>query len=248
MFNKLQFAICFTIIISASVYAQSTKPGFPKILPRDLEVELALSSAPSHLQDEATVYVLGENGYELAIQGSNGWTCFVVRGPGIGPPSWDDMIAGWCYDEEGMKTMGLVTFDRAKYRSQGLSNEEIRNKINEGFATGKYLSPRKPGVIYMLSPVNKVPDHRTGKLFDYVPHVMYYAPNITNEDIGVPKSLHTGDPNYVFSGLPYLPIEGNPHGFMVQALGEKEGRQIVAKYKEMIEKVRKYVDLDIRYE
>lgn len=225
-------------------FGQSGKPGLPDILPRDLEIEIALSAAPKHLQDNATVYVLGKEGYELAIEGSNGWTCFVVRGPGIGPPSWNDMISGWCYDDEGMKTMGLVTFDRARYRRQGMNGDEIRSKINSGFASGKYRSPRKAGIIYMLSPVNKVPDHRTGKLFDYVPHVMYYAPNVTNDEIGVPESEHTGNPKYVFSGLPFLPSEG-PHGFIVQPLGEKEGARICEKYEEMIEKVRSYVDLEI---
>lgn len=245
MFCKSLVTFCLSIIIATGAFAQSKKPGLPRILPRDLEVELALSAAPKHLQKHAAVYVLGEEGYELAKEGTNDFTCFVER-KWLSNPHWNDYISPQCFDEEGMQTIALAVFDKAKYYRQGLSNEEIFIKINAGFASGKYVAPRKPGAIYMLSPFNKVPDHRQGwKIFDYVPHIMYYAPNITNDDIGVPKSLHTGDPDYVYSGLPYLPILG-PHGFIVQALGERERAQIIADYKEMIERLLEYVDFDFR--
>lgn len=247
MFHKSIIILCSIVLLQISLHTQSNKPGLPKILPQDLEIELALSSAPKHLRANATIYLLGEEGYKLVKQGSNGFTCLVIRGPSFTPPDWENHISGWCFDEESMRTIGKVMLDRAKFYRQGLSPEEVRNKINAGFASGEYQPPSKPSVIYMLSPVNKVPDHRTGKIFDFVPHVMYCAPNITNDDIGVPEEVHIGDDNYVWGGLPFLPTSG-PHGFIVQPLGEKECAKIVAEYREMIEKVRKYVDLHIRFQ
>jgi len=47
-------------------------------LPRDLEIQLALSALPPHLRDNATVYVLNPaKGFEVARQGTNGFHAFV---------------------------------------------------------------------------------------------------------------------------------------------------------------------------
>ncbi len=51
-----------------------------KPLPRDLEIQLALSALPPHLRDGATVYVLNpDKGYEVARKGTNGFHAFVAR-------------------------------------------------------------------------------------------------------------------------------------------------------------------------
>ena len=49
-------------------------------LPRDLEMQLALSALPPHLRDNATVYVLNpDKGFKVARQGTNGFHAFVAR-------------------------------------------------------------------------------------------------------------------------------------------------------------------------
>jgi len=49
-------------------------------LPRDLEVQLALSALPPHLRGDATVYVLNpDTGFEVARKGTNGFHAFVAR-------------------------------------------------------------------------------------------------------------------------------------------------------------------------
>src|SRR5436305_12977774 len=49
-------------------------------LPRDLEIQLALSALPPHLRDNAAVYVLNpDKGFEVARQGTNGFHTFVAR-------------------------------------------------------------------------------------------------------------------------------------------------------------------------
>src|SRR5205823_8665768 len=57
-------------------FAQSAQ--YP-LLPRTLEIELALSAAPKHLRDAATVWTLETRGYTTAKQGSNAFTCLVSR-------------------------------------------------------------------------------------------------------------------------------------------------------------------------
>src|SRR5437588_9386494 len=49
-------------------------------LPRDLEIQLALSALPPHLRDNATVYVLNPaKGFEVARKGTNGFHALVAR-------------------------------------------------------------------------------------------------------------------------------------------------------------------------
>jgi len=60
-------------------FAQS--PQYP-LLPRALEIELALSAAPTHLRDGATVWVLDKSGYAIAKKGANAFTCVVSRRAG----------------------------------------------------------------------------------------------------------------------------------------------------------------------
>src|SRR5438552_19182080 len=60
-------------------FAQS--PQYP-LLPRALEIELALSAAPKHLRDDATVCALDKSGYAIAKKGGNAFTCVGSRRAG----------------------------------------------------------------------------------------------------------------------------------------------------------------------
>ena len=47
--------------------------------PRERQIELALSAAPTEVSSKATVYILGSQGYEKAREGTNGISCFIWR-------------------------------------------------------------------------------------------------------------------------------------------------------------------------
>jgi hypothetical protein len=57
-----------------------------------------------------------------------------------------------------------------------------------------------------------------------VPHVMYYAPNVSNKDIG------GGKPGGMY---PFVIMPG-PHGYIVQLLGLTERAAINKEYDEML--------------
>ena len=83
--RKVQIiAIISVLLFSLAVGAEDkqalevTKKIGP--LPRDLEIQLALSALPPHLRDNATVYVLNpDKGFEVARKGTNGFHTFVAR-------------------------------------------------------------------------------------------------------------------------------------------------------------------------
>ena len=64
--------------------AQSDK--YPKMAPvdqylmeRNAEILLARSAAPDSISSDATIRVLGRQGYETAVRGKNGFVCLVER-------------------------------------------------------------------------------------------------------------------------------------------------------------------------
>jgi len=57
-----------------------------------------------------------------------------------------------------------------------------------------------------------------------IPHVMYYAPNVSNEDIG------GGKPGSMY---PFVIMPG-PHGYFIQLLGLTERAAINKEYEEML--------------
>jgi hypothetical protein len=101
-------------------------PDLP-MLPRELEIELALSAAPPHLRDGATILVLEATGYVTGRPGSNAFTCIVSRRGGD--------ITPICWDAEGTRTMVPIEVDAAKLRLGGMSNAEIDRQVAAGFPT-----------------------------------------------------------------------------------------------------------------
>jgi hypothetical protein len=162
-------------------------------LPRDLEIQLALSALPPHLRDNATVYVLNlDKGFEVARKGTNGFHTFVARtGDDAMRGAWpltkyrDDILYPVSFDQAGVKAHMRVFFDAAEMQAKGAPPGELKKIIQDRFKSGYYNAPERAGVSYMLSPVLRTyfNPEKSGEEIDSVitmnfPHVMYYAPNI----------------------------------------------------------------------
>jgi len=194
----------FAFVVAAGSQA---RPSVPEVLPRDEEVALAESAAPFHLRAKATVYALEKNGFVLARKGSNGFTCIVNRDSPLGRKPT-------CYDAEGASTILPKVLRVGELLMQGTPAAAIDHEIEEGFRTGKFVAPRRPGIAYMLSKGNRDFSPATGNVRPFPPHVMFYAPNLTNIDIG-----STGDGA---GGLPFIAYQG-PHGFMIMLVPDETG-------------------------
>jgi hypothetical protein len=192
------------------------------LMPESLEMELALSAAPEHLRAGARVLLLKKEGYVEARAGTNGFTCLVGR-------SQPKAVAPQCYDAEGARTVVPVIVDEAAMRAKGESEESIRKAVDEGFRTGKYKAPERPGISYMISPVQELagPD---GQVRAFVPHLMFYAPNLTDADVGGMRG------GAVFINSPA------PHGMIIVPLGKEEQKAIQTQQEALIKKVRAFLD------
>jgi hypothetical protein len=71
--------------------------------------------------------------------------------------------------------------------AQGKSAAEIKRDVDSGFAAGRFHSPRRTGIAYMLAGDVQQFEAGSGKVVSlaYPPHYMIYAPGVTNADIGM---------------------------------------------------------------
>src|SRR6266568_2095677 len=223
--------------VTAGAQTKPTSGGENKIepLPRDLEIQLALSALPSRLRDNATVYVLNPaKGFEVARKGTNGFHAFVARtGDDAFKGSWplteyrDDILYPISFDKAGSKAQMRVFFDAAEMQAKGTPPGELKKIIQDRYKGGFYKAPERAGVSYMLSPVLRTyfnPEESDRVITINFPHVMYYAPDISNEDIG------GGRPG----GMePFVILQGH-HGYMIQGLGVTERAAINKEYEAML--------------
>src|SRR5438876_12326322 len=204
-------------------------------LPRDLEMQLALSALPSRLRDHATVYVLNPaRGFEVARKGINGFHAFVARtGDDTFKGSWplteyrSDILYPISFDQAGSKAQMRVFFDAAEMQAAGTLPGELKRIIQQRYKAGFYKAPERAGIAYMLAPVLRTyfdPDDSSRVITINFPHVMYYAPDISNEDIG----------GGTLGGMdPFVILRGH-HGYMIQALGLTERAAVNREYQDML--------------
>lgn len=197
-------------------------------IPRALEVKLALSAAPPYLRSEVTVYILEPaEGYVLERKGTNAFTCFVERTDWVRADFRNDLFIPECFDAEGAKTIVPVSFDVARFRAEGkLNPQQLKDEITRRFKDGIYRSPARPGISYMLSPIQRLyggPESRETRTVN-MPHYMFYAPNLTKNDMG-------GGP--VMGQYPYL-VNAGPHAYMIVNVGETEKAQITQEEHELL--------------
>ena len=228
-------------------------------LPLDLEIQLALSALPPHLRDNANVYVLNpDKGFEIARHGTNGFHAFVARtGDDTFRGFWplkqyrDDILYPISFDEAGTKAQMRVFFDAAQMQAKGTPPEELKKMIQQRYKANYYKAPERAGVSYMLSPILRTyvnPDQNEDVATANVPHVMYYAPNVSAQDIGAatptPEQLHYFSEHGRWPDTPYpILILHGPHGYMVQFGGAVERDSITEEYKDMLARLCKIKDV-----
>lgn len=184
------------LLLPAAAAAQAAPVDF---LPLEEEVALALEAAPPHLRAGAGVYALRPDGFALVRPSANGFTCAVNRDhPLARKPT--------CWDAEGSRTILPKVLWFGEQLARGVPLAEIEREVEAGFRSGRFRPPARPGVAYMLSPRIRNVNHATGEFRSFPPHVMFYAPGLTDADIGAADE--------VAEGLPFIDYAG-PHGYMI---------------------------------
>jgi hypothetical protein len=189
---------------AAGAQATRADSGRMPTLPREREIEVAISAAPAHLRAGAAVYARTPTGYVLAREGTNGFTCIIQHQH---PPQ--DLEPN-CYDAEGTAAILPRVLYTAERRAQGADPASIKQEIEDGYRSGRFRMVKRPALSYMVSPEQRFYDAATGKLDPWHPHVMIFYPDLSNKDIGgAPRE------DAVRHGLPFVAGEGTRDAMIV---------------------------------
>jgi hypothetical protein len=169
------------------------------------QIRLAMSAAPLQIAEHATIYVLGPDGYVKTRSGTNGFTCLVER-------QLIETLEPSCYDAEGSETTLQARLYREELRAAKVPEHEIEPRIDDGYKSGRFRAPGKPGFVYMLSTHNQVVNDRTNKIIHVPPHLMFYAPYATERDFG----------GFLGPQWPYVVLAGRPDAYIIVAPALKD--------------------------
>src|SRR6516225_8578098 len=207
-------AVAAQIVVWSPAEAQSTPTAAssrPPVMDREKEIALALGACPASVAGKAAVYVLDTGGYRKVRDSQNGFTAIVQHSQ---PTSQEPQ----CMDAEGTRTFLPRILKVAELRAEGKSPEEIKRFVADAFAKGVFQAPTRPGVDYMLSKENLTPNAKGG-VVPFPPHLMFYAPYVTNADLGLDDSLGPdGNP----LGPAFVAGEGSPHALIIVPVGAHE--------------------------
>lgn len=198
----LQLGLCLASVAagtSAIAQMDMPKPAYDFSLPREERIKLAEGAAPPEVSSKATVYLLDPSGYVKVREGTNGFSCFVDRNT---PWNCEPM----CFDPEGSATTLPARMFVEDQRAKGKSENEINKEVDEGYKSGRFKVPSKPGIVYMMSNSVFVLNETEKKIVHGPPHLMFYAPYATPKDIGSPPRA---------ANMPIVVREGRPDAFIV---------------------------------
>ncbi len=215
---RLSLALCMALAaallggVSGRLAAAPSASQNPADARKD-EIALALSACPAAVAKGAAVYVLGTSGYVKSRESQNGFTALVQH---TAPTALEPR----CMDAEGTRTWLPRILKVAELRAQGKSREEIQATIAAALVKGTLQPPTRLGVDYMLSAQNRVPNEK-GEVTPFPPHIMIYAPYLTNKDIGVDRTNLGPDGNPI--GPAFVAGDGTPYALLIIPLGAHDG-------------------------
>ncbi len=169
---------------AAPAWAQGGAPTYAAMAPveaylmadRNAEIALARSAAPPAISSDATIMVLGRDGYEIAANGRNGFVCLVERSwmsPFDFPEFWNPKMRGpVCYNPPAARSILPRTIRRTALALAGLSKPAMLAAIKAAAARKALPAPEPGAMSYMMSRQQYLNDEAGS----WEPHLMFYLP------------------------------------------------------------------------
>ncbi|HEX5239201.1 MAG TPA: hypothetical protein VFW39_12160 [Sphingomicrobium sp.] len=139
------------------------------------EIALARTAAPPSISANATILVLGPNGYTTAVKGSNGFVCLVERAwdAELGNPVfWNPHNRGPdCLNPAAARSVLPHMLERTRWALAGLSIAQMRERTEAEVAAKTYVMPEPGAMAYMLSKQQYLSDDAHA----WHPHLMFFV-------------------------------------------------------------------------
>ncbi len=154
------------------------------LMEKTAEIQLARSAAPDSISRDATILVLGQQGYETAVQGKNGFVCMVDRAWMAAfdwPEFWNPKVRGaGCLNPQAARSILPIAFLRSKMVMAGRSKAEILSAIKAAFEKRQLPDLESGAMCYMMSKSAYLTDQDGHNL----PHLMWYTALADGKDWG----------------------------------------------------------------
>jgi hypothetical protein len=218
--------------------AQDVTTPYPKMAPidqylmanREAEIALARSAAPDSISHDATILVLGRKGYETAVEGKNGFVCWVGRswmGPFDWPEFWNPKVrAADCLNPQAARSIVPIVYLRAKMVMAGRSKAETVSALKAAYANKQLPDLESGAMDYMMSKSSYLTDQGGHNM----PHLMFYTLVKDGKDwgAGAADSPVMASPYWFFSPKEQLQTKGLPPilVFLVAATNWSDGTPV----------------------
>ena len=193
MSRKSKLTIGFALVIAmgcvSNAAAQTDK--YPRmaaigqyLMEKNAEIQLARSAAPESISRDATILVLGRQGYETAVEGKNGFVCMVERSWMAAfdwPEFWNPKVrAADCLNPQAARSILPIAFLRSRMVMAGRSKTEILSAIKAAFENGQLPKLESGAMNYMMSKSAYLTDEGDHN----VPHLMFFTAGMDAKDWG----------------------------------------------------------------
>ena len=185
-------ALLVVLGMAHQAMAQDAKTPYPKMAPidqylmvdREAEIALARSAAPDSISRDATILVLGRQGYETAVQGTNGFVCLVGRAWGAAfdwAEFWNPKVrAADCLNPQAARSILPIAYLRARMVMSGRSKAEMVSAVKAAYENKQLPDLESGAMDYMMSKSSYLTDEGDHNL----PHVMFYTTVKDGKDWG----------------------------------------------------------------
>ena len=222
MSRESELTIGFALVIAmgcgvSNAAAQTDK--YPRmaaigqyLMEKNAEIQLARSAAPDSISRDATILVLGRQGYETAVEGKNGFVCKVERAWMAAfdwPEFWNPKVrAADCLNPQAARSLLPIVFLRSRMVMAGRSKAEILSAIKAAFENRQLPDLKSGAMDYMMSKSAYLTDEGDHN----VPHLMFYTPVKDAKDwgSGAAGSPIMSSPYWFFSSNEQSQMKGLP--------------------------------------
>lgn len=174
---------------------QAPAPKAPANLSRTDEIRYARSAAPADVSKDATVWVLENAHYVVAVKGTSGMACAVMR-------ERPNSLVPICGDAEADSTVMAVSRFETEERLAGKSAAAIKSEVASALASGRFRMPRRPALTYMTSSAQVITDPNGEHPTRFMPHLMLFYPNMHGSAMGIVDSPSMDIPAVNEDGTP----------------------------------------------
>jgi hypothetical protein len=222
MSRESELTIGFALVIAmgwsvSNAAAQTDK--YPKmaaigeyLMEKTAEIQLARSAAPDSISRDATILVLGRQGYETGVEGKNGFVCMVGRSWMAAfdwPEFWNPKVrAAECLNPQASRSILPIAFLRSRMVMAGRSRAEILSAIKAAFEHKQLPNLESGAMCYMMSKSSYLTDEDDHN----AAHLMFFTLVKDAKDwgSGAPGSPVMSTPYWFFSSKEPSQMKGLP--------------------------------------